>query len=54
MKAEKVEPQETIGKYPVIREIGAGATSRVYLARDPFAERDVAIRPRSKTEVPGM
>jgi hypothetical protein len=33
-----------IGKYPVVREIGAGATSRVYLARDPFAERDVAIK----------
>jgi serine/threonine protein kinase len=35
---------EQIGKYPVLREIGRGATSRVYLARDPFAERDVAIK----------
>ena len=35
---------ENIGKYPVLREIGAGATSRVYLARDPFANRDVAIK----------
>jgi serine/threonine protein kinase len=34
----------TIGKYPLLREIGAGATSRVYLARDPFANRDVAIK----------
>ncbi|HWH48841.1 MAG TPA: serine/threonine-protein kinase [Burkholderiales bacterium] len=33
-----------IGKYPVIREIGHGATSRVYLGRDPFANRDVAIK----------
>jgi eukaryotic-like serine/threonine-protein kinase len=33
-----------IGKYPVAREIGSGATSRVYLARDPFANRDVAIK----------
>ena len=33
-----------IGKYPVMREIGSGATSKVYLARDPFAERDVAIK----------
>ncbi|HEX7054494.1 MAG TPA: serine/threonine-protein kinase [Burkholderiales bacterium] len=33
-----------IGKYPVVREIGSGATSRVYLARDPFANRDVAIK----------
>jgi serine/threonine protein kinase len=44
MKIEKPQPQQTIGKYPVIREIGSGATSRVYLARDPFAERDVAIK----------
>jgi eukaryotic-like serine/threonine-protein kinase len=44
MKIEQPQPQETIGKYPVIREIGRGATSRVYLARDPFAERDVAIK----------
>jgi serine/threonine protein kinase len=40
----KFELQEHIGKYPVLREIGSGATSRVYLARDPFAERDVAIK----------
>jgi eukaryotic-like serine/threonine-protein kinase len=44
VKAEEPEPQQVIGKYPVIREIGSGATSRVYLARDPFAERDVAIK----------
>jgi eukaryotic-like serine/threonine-protein kinase len=44
MKIEKPQPQQAIGKYPVIREIGSGATSRVYLARDPFAERDVAIK----------
>jgi tRNA A-37 threonylcarbamoyl transferase component Bud32 len=44
MKIEHPEGQETIGKYPVIREIGHGATSRVYLARDQFADRDVAIK----------
>ena len=44
MKLEKPAPQSAIGKYPVMREIGAGATSRVYLARDPFAEREVAIK----------
>jgi tRNA A-37 threonylcarbamoyl transferase component Bud32 len=44
MKIEKPLPQQSIGKYPVTREIGSGATSRVYLARDPFAERDVAIK----------
>ena len=40
----KFELQEHIGKYPVVREIGSGATSRVYLARDTFADRDVAIK----------
>jgi serine/threonine protein kinase len=33
-----------IGKYALIREIGSGATSRVFLARDPFGDRDVAIK----------
>ena len=44
MKVETPAAQQAIGKYPLIREIGIGATSRVYLARDPFAERDVAIK----------
>ncbi|MGD2140088.1 MAG: protein kinase [Burkholderiales bacterium] len=33
-----------IGKYEVVRELGKGATSVVYLASDPFASRDVAIK----------
>jgi len=36
-------PQQ-IGKYPIIRELGRGATSVVYLARDAFASREVAIK----------
>ena len=32
--AMKFELQEHLGKYPIVREIGSGATSRVYLARD--------------------
>ena len=44
MARMKFELQEHIGKYPLQREIGAGATSKVYLARDPFAERDVAVK----------
>jgi eukaryotic-like serine/threonine-protein kinase len=40
----KFELQEHLGKYPIVREIGSGATSRVYLARDPFAGREVAIK----------
>jgi serine/threonine protein kinase len=35
---------EKVGKYPIIRQLGRGATSVVYLARDPFANRDVAIK----------
>src|SRR5438552_4066253 len=42
--AMKFELQEHLGKYPIVRQIGSGATSRVYLARDPFADRDVAIK----------
>jgi eukaryotic-like serine/threonine-protein kinase len=42
--AIKFQLEEHIGKYPITREIGSGATSRVYLARDPFANRDVAIK----------
>lgn len=33
-----------IGKYEVIKELGRGATSTVHLARDPFANREVAIK----------
>lgn len=35
---------ETIGKYPVLREIGRGATSVVYLCNDPFYSRNVAVK----------
>ena len=33
-----------IGKYVILEELGRGATSSVYLARDTFAMRDVAIK----------
>ena len=33
-----------IGKYDIVRELGKGATSAVYLGRDPFASREVAIK----------
>lgn len=33
-----------IGKYQIIKEIGRGATSVVYLALDPFSHRQVAIK----------
>ncbi len=35
---------ERIGKYPVSGKLGEGATSEVYLCRDPFNDRDVAVK----------
>lgn len=35
---------EKIGKYEIIRELGSGATSTVYLALDPFGEKQVALK----------
>jgi serine/threonine protein kinase len=35
---------QTLGKYELIREIGRGSMGTVYLARDPFSLRDVAIK----------
>jgi len=40
---------ERIGKYPVVRHLGSGATSEVYLCHDPFATRDVAVKLVSTT-----
>ena len=33
-----------VGKYPVLRELGRGATSVVYLCNDPFYDRNVAVK----------
>jgi eukaryotic-like serine/threonine-protein kinase len=35
---------DVIGKYKVIKKLGEGATSAVYLAEDPFTARKVAIK----------
>ncbi|HTP25535.1 MAG TPA: protein kinase, partial [Anaeromyxobacteraceae bacterium] len=35
---------QTIGKYHLVRELGRGATGKVYLADDPFAKRKVAVK----------
>jgi serine/threonine protein kinase len=35
---------DRIGKYPVVKKLGDGATSEVYLCHDPFTERDVAVK----------
>ncbi|MBC7779097.1 MAG: protein kinase [Proteobacteria bacterium] len=39
-----------IGKYPVLRELGRGATSSVYLASDPFGNREVAVKLFARTD----
>jgi len=39
-----------IGKYPILRELGRGATSSVYLATDPFGNREVAIKLFTRTD----
>jgi tRNA A-37 threonylcarbamoyl transferase component Bud32 len=33
-----------IGKYEIVRQLGKGATSAVFLARDPFSAREVAVK----------
>jgi eukaryotic-like serine/threonine-protein kinase len=43
-KLMSLEPGSLIGKYIVVRELGRGATSAVYLADDPFHKRQVAIK----------
>ena len=35
---------QSVGKYQLIRELGRGATGKVYLADDPFAKRKVAVK----------
>ena len=42
-----------IGKYPVLRRIGEGATSEVFLCRDAFHRRDVAIKRLRMTDSAG-
>ena len=37
-------PPASIGKYKVLRKLGEGATSEVYLCRDDFGDREVAIK----------
>lgn len=44
---------QSIGKYPVIRSLGQGATSRVYLAYDRFRSQQVAIKVMQTALVPG-
>ena len=36
--------RDRVGKYPVMKLLGTGATSEVFLCHDPFNERDVAVK----------
>ena len=38
------EMPESVGRYSLVRELGRGATATVYLAHDPFAGREVAVK----------
>lgn len=45
-----------IGKYEIISKLGDGATSSVYLCRDPFGDREVAVKlvaPDAQKEISG-
>ena len=42
--APRMSTMQSIGKYQLMRELGRGATGKVYLADDPFAKRKVAIK----------
>ena len=45
MVSHAMSPQpERIGKYEIKRLLGEGATGSVYLAADPFGQRDVALK----------
>jgi serine/threonine protein kinase len=35
---------QSVGKYQLLKELGRGASAKVYLAEDPFAKRKVAIK----------
>ncbi len=40
----KITQMDKIGKYEIVRELGTGATSTVYLAIDTFSKQQVAIK----------
>lgn len=41
---DSLSGSQLIGKYRVIRKLGEGATSEVFLCRDDFHDRDVAVK----------
>jgi len=39
-----LQNKKTIGRYEILRKLGQGSTGAVYLGRDPYIERQVAIK----------
>jgi len=37
-------PGSSVGRYKIVRELGVGGMSNVYLAEEPTAERDVVLK----------
>jgi len=45
MRASKgLKVMDKVGKYEIVKELGRGATSTVYLALDPFNQQQVALK----------
>jgi len=44
MTEDNLEGRETIGRYEIVREIAQGGMAVVYLARDSYMDREVAIK----------
>ena len=44
MRLTKEQVAQRVGRYEIVRELGEGASSKVFLADDPFAHRQVAIK----------
>jgi len=42
--SDKMAKMDKVGKYEIVRELGTGATSVVYLATDTFSKQQVAIK----------
>ena len=50
----QVNTPKRVGKYDVIRTLGEGATSKVYLCKDAFAKREVAVKVVSQSAMNDM
>jgi serine/threonine protein kinase len=51
---QSIKSLTRVGKYDVVRKLGEGATSTVYLCRDSFANRDVAVKVVAQSAMSGV